>query len=398
MSSQHAMKRIVIAGGSTAGIAAARTLRQEGFDGELAVVEPEVHPPYDRTTLSKELMLGRVEMTEIALLQEGALKDLDLRWHRGRRAAQLRADAREVMLDDGLALPYDGLVLATGSSPRRLPGSKVPDGVHYLRGLDDASAIRQALSTARRFVLVGGGFVGLELAAAAVAMGVDVTVVEADSAPLVRTLGAEVGAAIARRHAELGVEIFVDSRAVEWVGERMLTEVGLNDGRRVAADLAVVGIGAIPNIAWLADSPVVELGRDGVICDATLATALPGVVAAGDIVRWPHPLAGRPVRIEHFEHAELSGAHAARRLLYGEAAGPYEAVPFVWSHQGDHVVHAAGFPSSELRVDVVDGDLTAGPFAVTYHDGDRLVAVVTLDSPRLFRRLRRQLSWEGVAV
>jgi len=398
MSSRSALRRIVIAGGSTAGLAVARTLRQEGFDGQLLVVEPELHPPYDRTTLSKDLMLGRSGVADIALLEESALEDLDLQWYRGRRVAQLQADTRNVVLDDGSALAYDGLVLATGSSPRRLPLESTPDGVHVLRGLDDALTIRQALRTTRRFVLVGGGFVGLELAAAAIAAGAEVTVVEADRAPLAQALGAEVGTAIARRHAELGVEIIVSSRAVEWVGAQRLVGVRLDDGRCIAADLAVVGIGAIPNVGWLAGSPVLGLGQDGVSCDATLATALPNVVAAGDIVRWPHPLAGRPVRIEHFEHAELSGAHAARRLLNHESSGPYEPVPFVWSHQGDHVIHAAGFPAGGLRVNVVDGDLSAGPFAVTYHDADRFVGVVTLDSPRIFRRLRRELSSEGVAV
>jgi NADPH-dependent 2,4-dienoyl-CoA reductase/sulfur reductase-like enzyme len=391
------MRRIVIAGGSSAGLAAARTLREEGFDGELTIVEPEAHPPYDRTALSKDLVTGRAQVDDIALLEPERLSSLDIRWHRGQRAVGLAPFSRQVILANGNALPYDGAVLATGSSPRELDfGTRAPRGVYTLRGLDDALALRAALAGSQHVVLVGGGFIGLELAVAAGHYGARVTILEAGEATLAGPLGPVVGAAIGARHTRRGVAILTRVEVVGWAGGDELSGVALADGRVIRADLAVVGVGAQPNSAWLTGSGAGD--KRGALCDATLATPLPGVVAAGDVVRYPHPLVRQNVRIEHFEHAELSGAHAARRLLRGADAGPYESLPSVWSHQGDHTIQVAGFPSGTAEIEIVEGDLDNGPFATVYRDQGQTVAALTLDLPRTYRRLRRELSLQGSAV
>jgi NADPH-dependent 2,4-dienoyl-CoA reductase/sulfur reductase-like enzyme len=389
------MNRVVIVGASTAGVSAAKTLREEGFEGTISVVEPERSDPYDRTTLSKELILGRVEADRIRLLEPAQLEQLGLDRHRGRNAVGLNISRRIVVTDDGDEIPYDGVVIATGSSARPLPLSGSPRGVVQLRTLDDALTLRSALAEAERVILIGGGFVGLEIAAAAASMGRTTTVIEAGSAPLAQALGTQVGHAIAKRHEALGVEILTDDTVTQWLGSPELRGVRLASGRRISADVAVVGVGAIPNTQWLADTP---LGSDvGILCDETLATAVPEVVAAGDVARWHHPLAGHEVRVEHFEHAGLSGAHAARRLLHGPDVGPYAPVPFVWSHQGPHTVHVAGFPSDGASAEIVEGDLDDGSFAVSYRRADgSLVGILTLDMPSSFRRLRRQLSSQGV--
>jgi len=391
------MNAIVIAGASVAGIAAAKTLRKEGFAGAITLVDPESVLPYDRTMLSKDLLLGRVDVDELSLLDEEDLGLMGLRWRRGTHVTELDDDARRVRLGDGSWLPFDGLVIATGSSPRPLPLGHTPGrGVHELRTLGDAITLRAALCSARKVMIVGGGFIGLEVAAAAVELGVAATVLEIGDAPLAQVLGAEVGMAIARRHQLRGVEILTRASATAWIGDGSVEGLQLADGRRVAGDLGLVGVGVVPNTAWLAGSRLAS--QDGVQCEPTLATSVAGIVAAGDVARWRHPLADREIRIEHFEHAELSGSHAARCLLAEGDIAPYAPVPFVWSHQGPHTVHVAGFPSPHAEVEVVEGDLEVGPFAATYREDGRTVGVLTFDLPRTFRRLRRDLQPQGVTV
>lgn len=385
------MKRIAVIGASAAGIAAAQALREEGFDGALTLVGGEPHAPYDRTALSKDLLLGTVALEDIALVAPMELTALDAEWRLGRHAVQLRPSEQIVELDDGSVVPYDGLVLATGSVARRLPFA-TPSGVHHLRELEDAWALDDALRAGRRVVLVGGGFVGLELAAVASTRGCLVTVLESGVAPLAAAVGVEVGGALAARHRAHGVEIRTGAAAAGFTGGKSLTGVALADGEIVGADVALVGIGAAPNVGWLAGSGLG--GPGGVDADERLATAAPGVVVAGDLARWRHPGApgGALLRIEHFEHAQASGAAAALRLLHGEGTEPYAPVPFVWSHQYEHVLHVAGFPSADVEVAILEGELADGPFVVEYRRAGNRIAVLALDDPRSFRRHRRTLN------
>lgn len=382
MSALHAPgARVAIAGGSLAGLSAARTLRAEGFDGELTIVGAEPHLPYERPALSKAALGGAAAPGELAASLALDLGDLDATWRPGTRADALDLRLRELRLDGGERLGWDGLVVATGAAPRALPGCEVP--VHRLRTLEDAAALNAAVAAGGRLAIVGGGFIGCEVAAGARARGLDVTVVEGGAAPLAAALGDAVAHALAARLRALGVEL----RCGRGVAAVTAAGVTLDDGTLLAADHVLVAIGASPATGWLAGSGLVC--RDGVVCDSESATAGSRVVAAGDVARWWHAGCGRRVRIEHWEHAELHGAAAARRLLHGPRGVPFAPVPFVASELGPHVLHLAGWPRG--RLELLDGALDDGPFAAAWVDGPRVAGVVALDSPRAFRRLRRRL-------
>jgi 3-phenylpropionate/trans-cinnamate dioxygenase ferredoxin reductase subunit len=304
------MNHLVVVGVSAAGLSAARTLRAEGYDGQLTLVDADPRPPYDRTTLSKGLLRGQVDLSGIALADAAELDRLEADWRLGVRAVGLQVPERTVSLQDGEKLIFDGLVLATGSRPRRLD-VPTPRGVHYLRGVDDALALREAFVPGVSVVLVGGGFIGLELAAAARLAGAEVTVLEAGGAPLERVLGSRVGEAMAQRHRARGVEVRTGVVVTGLGGADQLTHVELASGERLKADVVVVGIGAVPAADWLAGSGLGS--RAGVDADNRLATDVPGVVVAGDLVRWPHPdrPGGGMLRIEHYEQAERRRRRAA---------------------------------------------------------------------------------------
>jgi len=380
--------RIVVVGASRAGLSAARALRAEGFAGELVLVGAEPHAPYDRTMLSKELLLG--EVGEPAPLTGAAeLEALGAEWLLGRRAQALRSATREVVLDDGRWLRFDGLVIATGAAPRRLPLAAL-DGVSTFRDLDDARALRRVLAPGVRVVVIGGGFVGLEVAAAARRAGAEVTVVEAAAQPLAPVFGEQVGAALARLHAAEGAALRTGTQVRALEGRERIERVVLDDGQVLAADAVVVGVGAAPATSWLLGAGLAL--DDGVLCDERLATALPGVVAAGDVARWRHPELARHVRGEHWETAHEQGEAAARALLHGSSAAPFAPLPFVSSRQYDHVLHFAGWRPPGARLTVLDGDPAAGRFTAAFLDGGRARAVLALNDPRAFRRLRRALS------
>jgi 3-phenylpropionate/trans-cinnamate dioxygenase ferredoxin reductase subunit len=391
------MNHLVVVGVSAAGLSAARTLRAEGYDGQLTLVDADPRPPYDRTTLSKGLLRGQVDLSGIALADAAELDRLEADWRLGVRAVGLQVPERTVSLQDGEKLIFDGLVLATGSRPRRLD-VPTPRGVHYLRGVDDALALREAFVPGVSVVLVGGGFIGLELAAAARLAGAEVTVLEAGGAPLERVLGSRVGEAMAQRHRARGVEVRTGVVVTGLGGADQLTHVELASGERLKADVVVVGIGAVPAADWLAGSGLGS--RAGVDADNRLATDVPGVVVAGDLVRWPHPdrPGGGMLRIEHYEHAELSGGAAARRLLYGDSVDVYAPLPYVWSHQYEHVLHLAGFSERADAVQLVSGAMEDGPFVVEYLSENRRVAVAALDDTPSFRRLRRTLHPTGAPL
>jgi NADPH-dependent 2,4-dienoyl-CoA reductase/sulfur reductase-like enzyme len=271
-------------------------LRNRGFDGTLVIVGSEVHRPYDRPPLSKEFLAGTSDEPDLAL--EVAGEDLDARWLLGTTAVRLDPPARTVHLDDGTAVRVDGLVLATGALPRTLPGTDGLAGVHVLRTLDDARALREDLSTAETLVVVGAGFIGAEVAATARGLGLEVTVVEAAATPLAGPLGVAMGGAVASLHADHGVRLMCGIGVERLTGDGRVDGVELADGTRLPADVVVVGVGVRPAVDWLAGSGV-SIG-DGVRCDAGGATTIPDVVAVGDCAAWYEPRLGRHHRVEHW--------------------------------------------------------------------------------------------------
>jgi 3-phenylpropionate/trans-cinnamate dioxygenase ferredoxin reductase component len=382
--------RYVIVGASLAGLSAAETLRSDGHDGQVVVVGEEHLRPYDRPPLSKQILHGEWEPEQAFLRDEAYHDKLDVEWKLGQRAAGLDLDARAVILDNGEAVAFDGLVVATGATPRRLPGSADLEGVHVLRTLDDAMAIRAQLEGGPRVCVVGAGFIGAEVAAACRARGLDVTVVEALAAPLAQVLPAQLASACSALHLDHGVDLRCGTTVTGFEGHRRVEALRLDGGETVPADLVVVGIGVIPETGWLASSGLAI--DNGVVCDATLATAVPGVVAAGDVARWPNVLFGETMRIEHWTNALGQGAAAARRLLLGEdEAQPFAPVPYVWSDQYETKIQMLGRIKSGDDVQVVHGSYEEGRFVALTGRAGRLVGALAFNEPRILMGWRRPI-------
>ncbi|MFK8025008.1 MAG: NAD(P)/FAD-dependent oxidoreductase [Ilumatobacter sp.] len=362
-------KRVVVVGASLAGLRAAETLRSEGFDGEVVIVGAEQHRPYDRPPLSKKLLAGEWEPDRVQLRQPDSFDDLDVEWRFGVAAAGLDPSEKILHLTDGTDLPYDGCVIATGAACRRLSEQSRYGHVHELRTLDDSMRLRAEFADGgKRVVVIGAGFIGLEVAGTAHALGNTVTVLEGAEAPLMRGLGADMGAAIGALHSAAGVEMRcgVQVEALHDEGVLLAASGAADDGELLEADVVLVGIGVVPATAWLADSGI-EL-RDGVVCDSTLraldASGEPvgDVFAAGDVVRWPNQLFDEEMRIEHWTNAAEQGALAAKNLMVSLGAGAtdhvaqsYAPVPFFWSDQLEHRVQFVGRATADDDVEVALG-------------------------------------------
>lgn len=364
------MKRIAVVGVSAAGLTAAETLRRQGFDGTLTLIGDEPHAPYDRPPLSKQVLSGEWEPERLALRAPGDLNALDLDLRLGIAAAGLDLAERVVRLADGTSVPYDGLIVATGVRPRRLPGQ----GGHVLRTLDDALALRDRLGQGRRLVVVGAGFLGAEAAAIAWCLGTDVTLLEPAPVPLAHAVGVKVGQVLSQAHADHGVKL----RTGVTVAAVTPTGVRLTDGEMVDGDEILVAIGSQPNIEWLAGSGL-PLGN-GVVCDQ-YCRAAPGVYAAGDVACWHNPLFGVPMRIEHRTNAAEQGIAAARNLLHADRREPFAPVPYFWSDQYDMKIHAYGYLAGHDEVAIVDGDLVERRFLAAYRTGDRLTGALSVGMP-----------------
>jgi NADPH-dependent 2,4-dienoyl-CoA reductase/sulfur reductase-like enzyme len=380
-------RTIAVVGASLAGLSAARALREQAYDGRIVIIGDEVHAPYDRPPLSKEFLVGTASLDDIALT--GPDDDaLDLEWRLGSTAVGLDRHTRTVRLRDGSEVRADGVILATGARARRLPGADGLGGVHVLRSLDDAVALREDLAAAGRLVVIGAGFIGAEVASTARQLGLDVTIIETQPVPLAGPLGAEMGAVCAGLHADHGTRLLTGSGVAGLVGTGRVEAVELGDGTRLPADVVVVGIGATPNIEWLADSGV-ALGN-GVLTDERCATNVPGVVAVGDCAAaWSAP-AERNVRIEHWTHALEQPATAVATLL-GAAAPAPTPVPYFWSDQYGTRIQFAGSRREGDVARVEEGSCADRSFLVVYERDGAPVAVLGMNQPRLFTRWRRQL-------
>jgi 3-phenylpropionate/trans-cinnamate dioxygenase ferredoxin reductase subunit len=392
------LQNVAIVGTSLAGLRAAETFRREGFDGRIVAIGAEPHLPYDRPPLSKELLRGDWEPDQLVLRKQG-VDDLDLDWRLDARAVALRtvanAGVNEVELHDGERIAFDGLVIATGATPRRLPNQPVLAGLFTLRTLDDALALREMLDAHAKVVVIGAGFIGAEIAATCRTRGLDVTVLEALPQPMVRGLGPELGAVLAGIHREHGVDLRlgVQVDAIVDDGDGRVRGVRLGDGSVVEADAVVVGIGVVPETAWLEGSGLTL--DNGVVCDETCLAA-PGIVAAGDVARWPNPLFdGQLMRLEHWTNATEQGVHAARRLL-GHTE-PFAPVPFVWSDQYDRKIQTVGVVSADADVDVhvAHGSLDERQFVALFGRGGRLLGALGFNRPRFVMQYRRMIAERG---
>jgi 3-phenylpropionate/trans-cinnamate dioxygenase ferredoxin reductase subunit len=381
----HPEGTVVVVGASLAGLRAAEEVRHEGHTGPVIVVGDEIHAPYDRPPLSKQVLSGKWDAERIRHHTPDAHDALDLEFRLGRRATGLDVASRTVALDDGSELGFDGLVIATGAATRALPDTDGMANVWMLRTLDDCLGIRADLASAGeapRLVVIGAGFIGSEVAATCQGIGARVTLLEAHHTPLARVLGDEMGRMCADLHVANGMDlrcsVTIDHLESDPGGPDPVTVV-LDDGTRIAADVVVVGIGVTPSIDWLAGSGV-EV-ENGVRCDGSLFAA-DRVVAAGDVANWTRPTTGRPARVEHWTNAAEGGAASARNLLAGASgATPYDPVPFFWSDQYATKIQMIGLPDAEDEVVVVSGSGEEGKLVALYRSGDRLGAVLTLSQP-----------------
>ncbi|MBN0049025.1 FAD-dependent oxidoreductase [Streptomyces actuosus] len=384
------MRSITVVGASLAGLSTVRALRAEGYDGEIVVVGEERHTPYDRPPLSKDFLKGDVEADALALGDAEEYEDLDAQWLLGERAVRLDPVARTVTLTGGRHVRTDGVVVATGASPRTLPGADRLAGIHTLRTLDDARALRAELRDGLpRVVVIGAGFIGAEVASTAHRLGLHVTVVEALDVPLERQLGREMGLVCSSLHSDHGVRLLCGTGVAELIGEGRVTGVRLVDGRVLPADIAVIGVGVLPATDWLAGSGVQV--DDGVVCDAGCSTGVPGVVAVGDVARCPDPFTGRHARIEHWSNAVEQAKTAARTLLTGVSASAPIAPPYFWSDQYQVRIQLAGHVTPKAVPEVVEGDVDSRSFTAVYRYEGTPVAVLSLNQPKFFNRLRRTL-------
>lgn len=399
------MKHVAIVGASLAGLSAARALRAQGFDGQLTVIGDEAQRPYDRPPLSKEFLCGNVSEADLAL--ESDDDELQADWRLGAAAARLDSRCGAIELVDGTRIDVDGVVLATGSRARRWPGCEGMAGVHVIRTIADAVALREDLVPGAQLVVIGAGFIGAEVASTARKLGLDVTVVEAAPAPLQLQLGGWLGGVVAGAHTANGTKLICGVGVAGLVGEQRalrapgstgrVTGVELLDGRHLPADVVVVGIGGVPNIDWLHGSGL-ELGN-GVLCGANGQTALPNVVAVGDCAAWLDTATNTRHRVEHWTGALERPALAVASLLSGDAH--QEATvkpPYFWSDQYGSRIQFAGLARPDDEITVEEGSCADRCLLATYRRDGRLVAVLGIDQPRLFTRWRRQLIPTPAAV
>jgi NADPH-dependent 2,4-dienoyl-CoA reductase/sulfur reductase-like enzyme len=376
MPTDRQLRRVVVVGAGVAGMRAAEALREHGYDGALTIVGAERQAPYHRPPLSKKLLTGKIHRAGIDLAPQF---DLNARVLRGASAIKLDLSSRTVHLRDenqDLSEQFDGLVIATGAVPREWPGGPVPDGVLMLRTVEDCLAIRQRLSSRPRVVVVGGGFIGAEVAASCRSMGLDVVLVEKAASPMLPALGKELAPRWAELHRQHGVDLRVGVGVDSFVGNGHVEAVRLSDGSQLPADVVIVGLGVTPATDWLEGSGLRV--DDGVVCDATgAAEGGSDVVAAGDVARWWHPLYERHLRTEHWNDAGRQGAAAARTLLAGpDGAEAFDGVPYFWSDQYDVKAQMLGTPSDYDAVEIVEGDSDGLEFVAAYGRDGRTVALL----------------------
>lgn len=345
------MRHVVIVGASVAGVSAAEGLRARGFEGRISLIDAESRAPYDKPPLSKRALAGEVDLDAIALRPPEWYDEHAVDLRLDTRIAGVDSTARQLRTDAGDTIEYDGLVVASGAAARRLSGCcSQPELLHTLRSADDADRLRELLRPGQHLVIVGGGFIGLEAAATARRLGVDVTVVETAPTLLSRAFPAIVGDWFAELHRGNGVRVRCDAAVEEITVGGCGYKVRLPD-ETLSADIVLTGIGAAPAVDWLAGSGV---GIDnGVRCEPDLSTGVPGVVAAGDVARWHNEALDEEMRVEHWTNAVEQGRHAAGTLL-GDRE-PYRAVPYFWTDQYDAKVRFVG------RADTSDDVVVARP-------------------------------------
>jgi NADPH-dependent 2,4-dienoyl-CoA reductase/sulfur reductase-like enzyme len=384
---------LVVVGASLAGLRAVQAARRSGYAGPIVLVGAEDHLPYDRPPLSKQFLMHGGD--PVFYLSEHEIRDglgVDLRL--GQPAAALDPAARIVVVGES-AVRYSRLIVATGAEPRKL--AHIPDlpGVRTLRTVDDAREIRRRILAGSRVVIVGGGFIGSEIASAVRSRNGAATIVEAAPVPLVRAVGEAVGRAVSDLHRRNGTRLLCDTQVEEVLGARRVEGVRLSTGEVLDADLLIVGVGAAPATGWLAGSGVALNPVDGgILCDEYLRTSVPDVYAAGDVAHWPNGALDALMRLENWTNASDQGTQAAINALFPARARAYETIPYFWSDWYGNRIQLVGSPVAE-SVTFASGGPGADTFVALYRSGARLVGAATLNEPRKVMKYRRYIAQRG---
>ncbi len=361
-------KRIVIVGGGLAAARTAEQLRRADYDGSITIVSDEVHLPYDRPPLSKQVL--RSELDDVTLKPRDFYDDNDITLLLGSAVKTLDTAEQTVTLDNGTVLDYDEAVVATGLVPRRIPSIPQLRGVHVLRSFDESMALRDEAASAQRAVVIGAGFIGCEVAASLRDLGIDVVLVEPQPTPLAAVLGEQIGSLVARLHRTEGVDVRTGVGVESVVGDERVEKVVLSDGSELDADLVVIGIGSRPNTEWLEGSGV-EVDN-GVVCDHVGRTSAPHVWALGDVASW-QDAAGHQVRVEHWSNVAEQARVLVPSLLGRELPSNLVVVPYFWSDQYDVKIQCLGEPEADDVVHLVSDD---GRRFLAYYERDGVVAGV----------------------
>ena len=376
---------VVIVGAGLAALRAAERLRMRGFAGFITMIGDETIAPYNRPPLSKQMLTGKMRASELGFQ---TFTRLAVTMRSGQRVLGVDPTRRQLHLDTGEHLSYGRLVIATGVKPRLLPGVPVHDErVSMLRTLDDFHNFNRLLRGARRVAVVGGGFIGCEVAASLRQRSMKVTLVDVAPVLLQRVLGQQLGATLTEVHRAAGVDLRLGTGVESWSTGRSGIVLELRDGSTVRADVVLVAVGTMPVVDWLADCGVDT--TDGVLCDETShVVGLDGAVAAGDVARWPNVRFGsEPRRVEHWINAVEHGQAAADSLLDGRArARPYAPIPRFWSEQHGVRIQSVGMPGIADRVELVQGQLEGRTFVAACFRGDRIVGALGFNSPRSMLR------------
>jgi 3-phenylpropionate/trans-cinnamate dioxygenase ferredoxin reductase component len=391
-----ATDRIVVVGASAAGLAVAESARSAGYQGALTLIGAEPHLPYDRPPLSKQFLTGEWDADALALRPPDELNRLAIEFRLGVAAEGLDMDASTVRLADGGQVSYDALVIATGTRARRLPGTDGIAGVHVLRELDDAHALRTALLAGGRLVVIGAGVLGMEAAAVARCLGLHVTVVDPLPLPMMRVVGTAIGEFLAELHRENDVDLRcgVGVEGIETNAGRVHA-VRLEDGAVLPADIVLVAIGATPSVEWLAGSAVPiggasqEDGAGGVLCSSN-GRSVDGIWAAGDVAAWRLPDGTGYRRVEHRLNASEQGRAVARSILDPQYAPP-ASVPYFWSDQYEVKIQSYGIPGPADDFVVVDGNLSNHRFVGAYVRNGLVTAALGVGMARSLRAWRAQI-------
>jgi 3-phenylpropionate/trans-cinnamate dioxygenase ferredoxin reductase component len=377
---------IVIIGCGQAGGWAAKTLRQEGHQQSIVMIGDEPHPPYERPPLSKSVLVGAAPAESTHLFPAAAWQALAIEHLSSMRAVAIEPDNHRIQLSDGRSLPYHRLLLATGGRARELaaPGAALP-GIHYLRTIADSLSLAAELRPGGRLLVVGGGWIGLEVAAAARRRGMDVVLVEAANQLCGRALSPDIAGHLERLHRDQGVDIRLNCAVSRFAGAMRVERAQLTDGATIDVSAAVIGIGIAPNSELAAAA---GLGVDnGIIVDEYGRTSRPDIFAVGDVANHPNALVGRRIRLESWENAQNQAILAAKAML-GKAVAPYAEVPWFWSDQYDMNVQLIGLPGEWDRI-ATRGDRAGGSFLVCYFKAGRMQGAVGINSGRDLKLARR---------